>query len=876
MTSEETLSAPKSSAETSNYGEREAGLKKHLRRNTMYIPPDDTTVASVFMGLFSPLKKPHQETLPHITEDTQVNTFEARIASRQARKASAVSARKAPLQPSAKIAQEAATRVDVAGKNGGKENIPPGTLLDIEKKSIKSLPLSKPDRVSTLSKPTKQAATENAVEGLKSRDRKRVVLANKQNDAKSSPPRRSRKKNVLTKAQDPARASLTLNAPASALSERLGNSTASRSSRTGSVSLKLRDLNLEYPMLTDDIAKPALYEDNWLSHQETVITQLVNALFECTDGDLSIRNQDALRLDLLGLYHTDYFTQLYRRLQASLSCGNLSIPKEILAHGGRLRHDVGLRRKYFDIWIQSYDLGALVAALETVVGRKVSNDPNLGESHAGKSSVYDSKRQKQVTRKLEGFLEAFLLRNDDIDHSNFGRHTPAEAQAKSYRRTVLRSILLVVLLDQGRQCRGTSLPRRLFVPSSPFKSSVEVLQALTRILLPSCGDITKQLNHLGCHLAYKQHQLQEYDYQMDNIAVDMRDGVRLTRIVEVLFSSSDRDQDDSEDQNEITLNTGEALSLLGDERGLPLSKHLKYPCVSRAAKIFNVQIALSALSTIKGSKAIVNDLRAEDIVDGHREKTIALLWALVSKWGLAGLVDWDDVKKEIARLKRKALSQLGPDQISDETWLEGNELCESDDHAHMLQQWAGILAALKGRRINNMTTSFADGKIYESIVDEYEPYIVGKTERGNMEASKPCASLPLKARLEGLGCSSQFAHLVSPGATSSHILDGDFTLGALAFLCSRLLSASKRARAATTLQRAWRAQLATRDDIRRTIAKGIATHCAAVVQTRNEILWAKEVITRWWRKNKARKERENLQPGGKFDRQGRKPAGRRL
>lgn len=874
MASKERLSAPKSSGETSNYDERDAGLKKHVRRNTVYIPPDDTTVASVFMGLFSPLKKPDQETLPDITEDTQVNTLEARIASRQARKSSAVSARKAPLQPSAKIAQEAATRVEVAGKNGGKENIPPGMLLDMEKKSIKSRPLSKPNRVSPLSKPTKQAAAENAVEGLQSKDRKRVALVNKQNNAKSSPPRRSREKNVLIKAQDPARASLILKAPAPASSERPGNSTASRSSKAASLTSKLRELKLEYPMLTDDIAKPALYEDDWLSHQETVITQLVNALFECTDGDLSTCNQDALRLDLLGLYHTEYFTQLYRRLQASLSCGNLSIPKEILARGGRLRHDVGLRRKYFDVWIQSYDLGALVAALETVVGRKVSNDPNLVESHAGNFSGYDSKRQKQLTRKLEGFLEAFLLRNDDIDHSDIGRHTPAEMQAKSYRRTVLRSILLVVLLDQGRQCRGSSLPRRLFVPSSPCKSSVEVLQALTRILLPSCGDITKQLNHLGCHLAYKQHQLQEYDYQMDNIAVDMRDGVRLTRIVEVLFYSSDRDQDDSGDQTEITWNTGEALSL-SSERDLPLSQHLKYPCVSRAAKTFNVQIALSALSTIKGSKAIVNDLRAEDIVDGYREKTIALLWALVGKWGLAGLVDWDDVQKEIARLRRKAVSQLGPDQISDETWLEGNALCETDNHAHMLQQWAGVLATLKGRRINNMTTSFADGKIYESIVDEYEPYIVGKTERGNMEAT--CASLRLKARLEGLGCSSQFAHLVSPGATSSHILDRDFTLGALAFLCSRLLSASKRARAATTLQRAWRAGRAARENLRRTIAKDIATHCAAVVQTRNEVLWAKEVITRWWRKNKAREEGENLtrsHPGGKFDRQSRKPAGR--
>lgn len=865
------------------------GLKKDVRRNTVYIPPDDTTVASVFMGLFSPLKKPHGE-LPQVVEDTQVNKLEARIANRQARKSLAVSARKAPLQPSAKIAQEAATRVDVAGKNGGKENIPPGAFLEIGKKKVEAVPLSRANRGSTLStskpvcrstthQPTKPSQSANqltrpSIQKPENTHNKRNVLSNKQSSTKSLPPSVSHIKSGLEQPREPAKTSITLNARASALSERLGQSTTSRSSRTGHNSSKLKELNHEYPILTDDIARPALYEDNWLSHQETVISQLVNALFECTTGDLGTYDQDGLRLDLLGLYHTDYFIQLYKRLQASLACGNLSIPKDVLARNDRLRHDVGLRRKFVDVWVQSYDLRALVAALETVVGRKVCNETELFELGDGNS--FNAKQQKLLVRKLEGFLEAFLLRNDDIDPSLVAGDTPAEIQAKSYRRTVLRSVLVVVLLDQGRQSLGTSLPRRLFAPSSSCKSSIEVLHALTRVLLPSCGDITKQLNHLGCHLSYKQHQLQEYDYQMNNIAVDLRDGVRLTRIVEVLFYTPEYAHNGDET---VTLNTGEALSLLGDERDLPLSKHLKYPCASRAAKVFNVQIALSALSTVKGSGAIVNDIRAEDIVDGYREKTIALLWALVSKWGLAGLVDWDDVTKEIERLKRKALSQLEPEQIKDKPWFTGAEVRGTDKHAQMLQQWAALLAALKGLRINNMTTSFADGKIYESIVDEYEPYITGRTDQSSMETCKTSGSLPLESRLRLLGCSYQFAHLVSPGSASSHILDHDFTLGALAFLCSRLLCASKRARAATILQRVWRARLAERDNFRRTIAKNLATHCATVVQTRNEILWAKEVITRWWRENKARRERaghSRSQAMRKSERQSRRTAGRRL
>ncbi|KAJ5678401.1 uncharacterized protein N7477_004034 [Penicillium maclennaniae] len=362
----------------------------------------------------------------------------------------------------------------------------------------------------------------------------------------------------------------------------------------------------------------------------------------------------------------------------------------------------------------------------------------------------------------------------------------------------------------------------------------------------------KSLSQLGCQLSYKQHRLQEYNYQIDNIAVDLRDGIRLTRMVEVLFFMSERAQPDVEDQTVVNLSTGEALSLLGNEKDLPLSKHLKYPCISRATKLYNVQIALSALSSVPGSGTIFQGLRAEDIVDGYREKTVALLWALVSKWGLAGLVDWDDVRNEIARLKQKRLSQLGPGNIQDEPQYIDDSV-DDDEHARLLQQWASILATLNGLSISNLTTSFADGKIYESIVDEYEPYATGNQE-SQEKTTQPSRSLEVRLRL--LGCSPQFAYLVSPDKTSSHILDREFTLGALAFLCSRLLSASKRARAATVLQRAWRARLATQNSLRRTVAKSLAEHCAAVVQTRDEILWAKGVITRYWRLHKARQQQK--------------------
>lgn len=78
-------------------------------------------------------------------------------------------------------------------------------------------------------------------------------------------------------------------------------------------------------------------------------------------------------------------------------------------------------------------------------------------------------------------------------------------------------------------------------------------------------------------------------------------------------------------------------------------------------------------------------------------------------------------------------------------------------------------------------------------------------------------------------------------------------LGALAFLCSRLLSTTKRIRAAIVVQKAWRRIITEENARRRVLAKEIAEQCAAVACARDRLLWAKGVIVEWWRDQKMKK-----------------------
>jgi len=50
------------------------------------------------------------------------------------------------------------------------------------------------------------------------------------------------------------------------------------------------------------------------------------------------------------------------------------------------------------------------------------------------------------------------------------------------------------------------------------------------------GDIVKHLMSIGLNLCYEQTFLEEFDYKISSIATDLRDGVRLAKLADLLSS----------------------------------------------------------------------------------------------------------------------------------------------------------------------------------------------------------------------------------------------------------------------------------------------------------------------------------------------------
>ncbi|KIW25749.1 uncharacterized protein PV07_08904 [Cladophialophora immunda] len=816
---------------------------KPARRATIYIPTEDTTMPSMYMGIFSPVRNldPAVKTSPGLTStsgtversskpDVELTGIVAQMVAKKrgpAKAKGAMSPKRRPLQVTTRPLQESTVMVDRWGQGGGKENIPPGEneMLGKEAKAGKGRARLEgrgkdPEAACPLleHKVNPQPRASSSYEPAASFSRK----VKPESPAQGASTKPSWNAGPRLKTSRPGRKPKSEN-----IEPKSGHGALERESLTRKPSVPSRFVipkvdppspSESFPVITEDLVDPAMYEDNWLNHQEIAITQLVNNLFGAS-APLSLPvEDDMLRLELLERYGDPKNAMLYKRLQAALLYGALSVPRDVLTSAVRLSTDLGKRKAFTDLWLDTYELPCLRSALEVVVGRRCLS------CGTASSSVRPSIDSGHIVnrRTLQQFIETFLLRNEDGQPDEASTDRPSW----SYQRTLLRSLMLIKLLDTAKAALSPVASTCLFQPCSSYKTSVSVVNALFQMLNPNAGDPVRALTHIGYVVIHTQHPLAEYSYKMENLAIDLRDGVRLTRLVELLLYPSAAPSlervHDSGSTSSILLPTGEQLSLTEGDHNWPLSQHLKYPCPGRATKLYNAQIALSAIQGVKGVRTLAESVKAEDIVDGFREKTVRLLWGLTSKWGLGGLVDWDDIEREIKRLCRTSPSSYENDYF--------DLLPDEDGHARhtvLLKAWAQAIASKEGIRVTNLTTSFTDGRVFQAIVEEYEGYLVDDVG--------PRMGRSLTERLRCLGCSEEFAMLFAQSDASrhrAHIFGRDFVVAALAFLCSRLLNPTKRVRAAVTIQRRWRSYWARVVESRKVHLKAVAEICATVAAQR--------------------------------------------
>ncbi|CEG49272.1 Microtubule-associated protein Asp [Plasmopara halstedii] len=280
------------------------------------------------------------------------------------------------------------------------------------------------------------------------------------------------------------------------------------------------------------------------------------------------------------------------------------------------------------------------------------------------------------------------------------------------------------------------------------KNSQVFLTEFCRLFLANEGRIDKHLKLLGYTLKYEQTSLDEIDLEVTNLYTDLCDGVRLAKLIEALTTRSlsfDKKSGDGRIIRSLsTFLRVPALSLLQKTHNVEICLHyLQDKCgtsifdtlYSSDSKMdeklkINGRVRVSA-SGFAGLQSRVNEQMvkslAKEIVSGHREKILALLWLLISCFQLQSLVDASTMRREIENVVKR-MSFRAKNFFDSQQQIA--PLAHTNEHEcyTLLLEWCRAVCANYDVEICDFSGSFADGKALCYLLHYYHPMLLSKTD----------------------------------------------------------------------------------------------------------------------------------------------------
>ncbi|KAF9969284.1 hypothetical protein BGZ73_008457 [Actinomortierella ambigua] len=575
-----------------------------------------------------------------------------------------------------------------------------------------------------------------------------------------------------------------------------------------------------------------MYDERWIDRQERSFSQWLNHEFHVTVDMFSARDPSSwsyyshkleyehTRASAFKIYQSDTFKIVMLKVEDAMVKERLKIRPDCNLVG-----DVTSRCEIIDM-LFLYDIRWLVLGLETTTGMATSVTPN-----------FDRNMISQFINKTI-FHDASLEKEYEPDRILSNR----PKFQKAMNRLVLKRLFMIILfLDKAKQAKLITSDPCLFNKDSDIKSSRQLLTTTSKRFLMGEGDIIRHLLFMGYSVLHTQEPLDEYDFTVKNLAVDMRDGVRLCRLIDLHCPD---------------LNLG--------------NQKMKFPTLSKAHMQQNVNLALNALVSqgiaLEGTRGGV--LTARDIVEGHREKTFGLLWKLILNWKVPVLVDLQSLLAEIVAIKKDYRKLFGVDQPER---LE--TVYFTSERLSALLQWCQAIGTFYDIEVTNFTTSFSDGRAFGALLSYYHPSLLNMDDMKNsaqyLEEVKqglhpiPSEILP-SGDLNGKGWFINTKDLPDPVTTAKEMDRFNFrllhskvqALGGVpvtmrsadqspmgvpdekavilfvTYLCARLMHLNKDIRAAKTIQRLWRQKRYGRQEESRIRAAVIIQRCVRAHQSR--------------------------------------------
>jgi CAMSAP CH domain len=547
-----------------------------------------------------------------------------------------------------------------------------------------------------------------------------------------------------------------------------------------------------------------LQNEEWSEKLCDIFTQWLNLMLQPTiiDADsYAMDNPSAMRtlrahqqmtstrLKALQLFNDQPMRHARDALRQEIRSGKLSLRKD-----QNLAANLSLRDQVISLLFQ-YSTPWLRLGLETIFGEAIlPHDPHhvptpkhskAATPFKGKSNPGSLKlaiRRFIVQRVLadEATLVKFSKRKCAVPSGRF----ELEYQSQLREVVLFRLLGLFFFLDAAKQAElieNVTLFRR----DSSIKSSKNVLLSFCRDFLSSEGNFLKHLAKVGLSVSFEQDRIEEIELGVTNLAVDLKDGVNLSRLAEIITGVPNRS----------------------------IMSTLRLPARSRLQKLHNVGVALDHLHPfLESSKDYPAHRRisAHHVVDGHRDVVLKLLWIVLAECCLDKLVNLQQIQDETRKLERLYFPSASFHNRMDAT------LPPSPALKDLLLRWCSAVSRSFGLELRNLTTDFADGKAFCYVISYYHPLLLrlrlikrstrdlprhaSEEQRRIALSNERSNALLANSRMNDLGGLSRMI----PLCDSTSPPDEKTVVLCLSFLWSRLIETKGEIRSSVVIQTSYR------------------------------------------------------------------------
>ncbi|KAG0053426.1 hypothetical protein BGZ83_001140 [Gryganskiella cystojenkinii] len=269
-----------------------------------------------------------------------------------------------------------------------------------------------------------------------------------------------------------------------------------------------------------------MYDEKWIDKQERSFSQWLNYEFHATVDEFSAKDPSSwsyyshklefehTRASACKIYQSDTFRIVLRKVEESIAKDRLQLRADCNLVG-----DIGARREIIDL-IFSFDIRWLVLGLETITGKETAMNPNFDRA------------------TISGFINRAIFHDKQLaaefEPDRILSNRPKFNQAMN-RLILKRVFMLILFLDKAKMARLIPSDPCLFNKDSEVKSCRSMLFIIAKNYLMGEGDIIRHLLFMGYSVLHTQTPLDEYEFMVKNLAVDLRDGVRLCRLIDLHF-----------------------------------------------------------------------------------------------------------------------------------------------------------------------------------------------------------------------------------------------------------------------------------------------------------------------------------------------------